>query len=259
MLTAIVREPSASLASCELSFVARTPIDLALARRQHQAYAQLLSDLGLRIVTLPAEDALPDAVFVEDLAIVLDEFAVMTRPGAASRRAESASVAQALSRFRELAWIREPGTLDGGDLLRVGRRLFVGASARSNAAAVEQLRELLAAHGYRVTAVPLQGCLHLKSAVTAVADDTLLIQPRWVDPAAFAGFRLIEVDAREEHAANVLRVGDRLVHPANFPRTSARLRAAGYALHTLDVSELQKAEGAVTCCSLVFAAGRAGA
>ncbi|MBL8244550.1 MAG: dimethylargininase, partial [Rhodanobacteraceae bacterium] len=164
-----------------------------------------------------------------------------------------AAVAAALAPLRPLVRIEEPGTLDGGDVMRVGRTLYVGASARSNAAGTAQLREALAAHGYRVERVPMQGCLHLKSAVTALDDDTLLIQPQWVDPAHFAGFRLIEVDPQEAHAANILRVGSSLVYPANFPRTAQRLRAAGYSVRTLDVSELQKAEGAVTCCSLVFA------
>lgn len=253
MTIAIVREPSASLAACQLSFVPREAIDLALARSQHAAYTAALREAGCRVLELPAEDALPDAVFVEDVALVLDEVAVMTRPGAPSRRAEGAAVAAALAPLRPLARIAEPGTLDGGDVMRVGRTLYVGASARSNAAGTEQLREALAAHGYRVERVPMQGCLHLKSAVTALDDDTLLIQPRWVDPAHFAGFRLIEVDPQEPHAANTLRVGSSLIYPANFPRTAQRLRAAGFSVRTLDVSELQKAEGAVTCCSLVFA------
>lgn len=252
MPTAIVREPSASLAACELSFVAREPIDLPLARAQHAAYTQALRDAGCRVVELPAEDAHPDAVFVEDTAIVLDEVAVLTRPGAPTRRAEVGSVAEALVAFRPMLRIEDPGTLDGGDVLRIGRRLFVGESARSNDAGRAQLAALLAAHGYRVQSVPMRDCLHLKSGVSAVADDTLLVQPRWVDPAHFTGFRVIEVDPDEEHAANTLRIGARLILPACFPRTAARLRAAGLELIEVDVSELQKAEGAVTCCSLVF-------
>lgn len=253
MTIAIVRRPSASLAACQLSFVPREAIDLTLAHSQHAAYTAALREAGCRVLELPAEDALPDAVFVEDVALVLDEVAVMTRPGAPSRRAEGAAVAAALAPLRPLVRIEEPGTLDGGDVMRVGRTLYVGASARSNEAGTGQLREALAAHGYRVERVPMQGCLHLKSAVTALDDDTLLIQPQWVDPAHFAGFRLIEVDPQEPHAANTLRVGSTLIYPANFPRTAQRLRAAGYSVRTLDVFELQKAEGAVTCCSLVFA------
>jgi dimethylargininase len=140
--------------------------------------------------------------------------------------------------------------------LRVGRTLYVGESARSNAEGIAQLRELLAEHGYAVQGVPTHGCLHLKSAVTQLADDTLLLQPEWVDRDRFADFRVIEVDPAEPHAANVLRIGDALVMPASFPRTRQRLLDAGFRVMAVDVSELQKAEGAVTCCSLVFYADK---
>ena len=251
---AIVREISASIGNCEISFVSRDPIDIDLARQQHAAYQRLLAELGCQLTVLPAEDAMPDAVFVEDVALVLDELAVMTRPGAASRRSEGAAVAAALREYRPRLAIEAPGTLDGGDILRIGKSIFVGQSARSNAAAVGQLQSLLAAHGYRVESVPMRDCLHLKSAVTAVGDDALLINPQWVSPGAFAGFRMIDVDPTEPHAANALRIGDALIYPACFPRTQARLQAAGLNVRSVDVSELQKAEGAVTCCSLVFSA-----
>ena len=251
---AIVREISASIGNCEISFVSREPIDVELARQQHHAYQQALVELGCHLIALPAEDALPDAVFVEDVALVLEEVAVMTRPGAPSRRAEGTTVAAALGAYRPLMTIEAPGTLDGGDIMRIGKTIYVGQSARSNAAAVDQLQALLAPHGYRVEAVPMRDCLHLKSAVTAVADDTLLVNPQWLVGESFAGFRRIEVDPAEPHAANALRIGDTLVYPSCFPRTLARLQAAGIAVRTVDVSELQKAEGAVTCCSLVFSA-----
>jgi dimethylargininase len=137
-------------------------------------------------------------------------------------------------------------------VLRLGRTVHVGESARSNAAGIAQLRGLLAGYGYAVQGVPTRGCLHLKSAVTQLADDTVLLQPAWVTREHFAGFRVIEVDPAEPHAANVLRIGDALLMPAGFPRTRQRLLDAGFAVTVVDVSELQKAEGAVTCCSLVF-------
>ena len=177
----------------------------------------------------------------------------MTRPGAASRRAEGASVAEVLARSRPLHAIQAPGTLDGGDVLRVGRTLYVGEAARSNADGIAQLRALLSGHGYAVRAVPTHGCLHLKSAATRVADNTLLVQPAWVDVSVFAGHACIPVDPDEEHAANALRIGDGVIHPACFPKTRRRLEDAGIRVVPLDISELQKAEGAVTCCSLVFA------
>jgi dimethylargininase len=254
MWIAVTREVSPSLGDCELSYVPREAIDVAHARAQHRDYQRALEILGCRLLTLPAEPDLPDSVFVEDVAIVLDEVAVLTRPGALSRRAEVAGVAEVLRRYRPVLAIGAPGTLDGGDVLRVGRTLYVGESARSNAAGIAQLRELLAGHGYAVQGVPTRGCLHLKSAATQLGDDTLLLQPDWVDRDRFADFHVIEVDPTEPHAANVLRIGDALVMPASFPRTRQRLLDAGFQVMVVDVSELQKAEGAVTCCSLVFRA-----
>lgn len=252
MWNAITRDVSPALDGCELSFVHREPIDVARAQKQHAEYQRVLASLGCRLLPLPAEPAWPDSVFVEDVAIVLDEVAVMTRPGALSRRAEVASVANALQQHRSLLMIEAPGTLDGGDVLRIGRTLYVGQSDRSNAAGITQLRELLAGYGYRVDGVITHGCLHLKSAVTALTDDCVLLQPDWVDRKYFAGFRVIEVDPAEAHAANVLRIGDALIMPSSFPRTRQRLIDAGFQVTAVDVSELQKAEGAVTCCSLVF-------
>lgn len=253
-MIAIIREVSASLADCELSFVPRAGIDLGLARRQHAAYAHALAQLGCQVLALPEQPDMPDAVFVEDVAIVTDEVAVMTRPGAPTRRGEGASVAAVLGGYRKLHTIEAPGTLDGGDVLRIGRRVFVGESARTNADGITQLRAILAAHGFTVQGVPTRGCLHLKSAVTALDDGTVLLQPEWIDREPFAGYRIVEVDPGEEHAANVLRIGEQVISPACFPLTHARIRAAGVGVVAVDVSELQKAEGAVTCCSLVFRA-----
>ncbi|GAB3366637.1 N(G),N(G)-dimethylarginine dimethylaminohydrolase [Lysobacter rhizosphaerae] len=252
MRIAITREVSPSLGDCQLTHVARTPIDVARADAQHRAYQRALSALGCRVLVLEAEPSMPDAVFVEDVAIVLDEVAVMTRPGAESRRGEGASVAELLRRYRPLRAIEAPGTLDGGDVLRVGRTLYVGQSGRSNAEGSAQLQAAIEEFGYHVQSVPIHGCLHLKSAVTALRDDTLLLQPAWIDAASFPGFAIIEVDPAEEHAANILRIGDVAVMPACFPRTAQRIRDAGFEVVTVDVTELQKAEGATTCCSLVF-------
>lgn len=253
MWSAITRDVSPALAACELSFVARSPIDIRLAQRQHAAYCRTLEAAGCTVTRLPAVAALPDSVFVEDVALAFDDVAVATRPGAASRRGEGDAVVEVLASRRPLVRIEAPGTLDGGDVLRIGRRVFVGISARSNAAGREQLRELLAPYDYAVAGVATRDCLHLKSAVTQVADDAVLVNPAWLaDPDAFADFRRIEVDPSEDHAANALRIGDVLVYPQCFPKTLARLQAAGIAVLTVDVSELQKAEGAVTCCSIVF-------
>jgi len=250
---AVTRGVSPALARCELTFLEREPIDYARAVTQHAAYERVLQDLDLQVIRIDADEALPDCCFVEDVAIVLDEFAVATRPGAPSRRGEVASVAAALGRHRTLRTIEAPATIDGGDVLRIGRTIYVGESARTSTDGVAQLRAITADFGYTVQPVPIRGCLHLKSAVSELADGVVLINPAWVDRAAFAAFDRIEIDPDEPHAANALRIGDGAIYPASFPRTLQRIRGRGIAPALVDVSELQKAEGAVTCCSLVFA------
>lgn len=249
---AITRAVSRALERCELTHLERRAIDLDLARAQHAAYERALRDAGCDIHALPEEPDFPDSVFVEDTVIVLDEVAVLTRPGAASRRGEVGSMAVALAPFRKLLRISAPATLDGGDVLRLGHTLHVGASARSNADAVVQLTGLLAPYGYRVQAVPLHGCLHLKSAVTQVASDVLLLNPAWVDADQFPGYHTIAVDPGEPFAANAVWAGDRLLYSASFPHTAARLRQAGIDVRTVDMTETEKAEGGVTCCSVLL-------
>ena len=249
---ALMRGVPPTLASCELTFHAREPIDLGRAIAQHAAYAELLRGLGLEVVELPADPAYPDCCFVEDVAVVLDELALVTRPGAASRRGEVAAIASALARYRPTLATAEPATLEGGDVLRVGRRLFVGRSSRTNAAGIERLTSVAEPHGYRVMPVPVTGSLHLKSAVTALDDERLLVNRSWLDPAPLRGLELVDVDPAEPGAANVLRVGRHVVVHSGFPRTLERIAALGYAVRTLDVSEFIKAEAALTCKSLLF-------
>jgi len=254
MLTAIMRAVSPSIVHCELSFIARKPIELARAREQHRAYETLLKQLGARVISLPAESGLPDSMFVEDPAIVLDELAVILPLGTASRRPEAAALAQALAKFRTLEYLALPGTLEGGDVLRIGRKLFVGLSKRSNAEGIRQLAAILAPHHYEVIAVPVTGCLHLKSAVTHLGRNTLLANRAWFDTAPLAGHEWIEVDPDEPHAANALALGATIIFPASFPRTHARIEAYGFHVTALDISELQKAESGLTCSSLLFEA-----
>lgn len=252
MTTALLREVSRSLPRCELTHVAREPIDLEVARAQHRGYEKLLQSLGCRTLVLPEEPELPDAVFVEDTAVVLPELAIITRPGAPSRRPETRSIAATLARYRRLAHIEEPGTIDGGDVLVAGRTLFIGETQRSNIHAIEQVAAHLYPLGYVVVAVPVNGCLHLKSAVTLCGPDLLLVNPAWVDPARFGGRSIVAVDPSESHAANALLLNGGIVYPTTFPRTRERLRARGVVVHETDLSELAKAEGAVTCCSLII-------
>lgn len=248
---AVTRDVSRSIARCELTCLDRTPIDVARARSQHEKYRDALRRLGLDVVCLPEEPDLPDSVFVEDTAIVLDEVAVLTNPGADSRKPEVESVARALAPFRPLLRVTAPAALDGGDVLVVGRSVYVGLSSRSNPAAVEQLRTLVGPFGYAVAGVPVRDGLHLKTGVTRVADATLLINSEMVSREHFPGFAFVDVDPSEPNAANALLVGDTIVFPAAFPNTRERLARRGWHVVTVDADELARAEGGVTCCSLI--------
>ena len=248
---AITRAVSRALERCELTHLPRRPIDLALARRQHASYEQVLRDAGCEVWQLPEQSGQPDSVFVEDTAIVLDEVAVVTRPGVKSRRGEVESVAAMLAAWRETVRIEPPGTLDGGDVLRLDRTLYVGASSRSSAEGIAQLGRLLAPFDYRVVAVPLRGCLHLKSAVTQIAPGRVLLNPDWVDGRCFPNWEPIAIDPAEPHAANALLVGEALQYPASCPRTADALRKRGIDVRSVGMSEMEKAEGAVTCCSVI--------
>jgi dimethylargininase len=252
-MIALLREVSPSLAACELSFLERSPIDVERARAQHAHYAAELTALGCSLEWLEPLPGNADAVFVEDTAVVLPEVAVITRPGIASRRNEVESVAASLASHRPLRRITAPGTLEGGDVVRVGRELYVGSSARSNAAGIEQLKVALAPFGYRVASVAMRDCLHLKSAATFIPPDILLVNPAWVDPTVFDARTRVEVDEAEAFAANTLTMQGVTLLSAAFPRTERRLREAGVTTRALDVSELQKAEAALTCMSLVLA------
>jgi dimethylargininase len=249
---ALTRQISPRIGDCLLTHLDREPIDVQRAMAQHQQYEQCLESLGIQVRRLPEMPDLPDSVFVEDTAVVFDELAIITRPGNPARCAETTSMAQVLTQYRTLKRIEPPGTLDGGDVLVVDRRVFVGLSSRSNQAGVDQMREILSAFDYQLVSVPVQGCLHLKSAVTQVAENTLLINRAWVDEKLFLPLKVIDVDPSEPMAANVLLVDDTVVYADHFPATQARLTSLGLSVHTLDMTELAKAEGAVTCCSVLL-------
>jgi dimethylargininase len=251
---AVTRELAAAIGNCELTFLPRSTIDFARAQQQHLDYQSALSSLGCEVVVVPAPPGLADSVFIEDTALVLDDIAVMLRPGVASRQPEVAGVADVLRQYKPLTTIEPPGTIDGGDLLRVGNTIFAGLSTRSNQSGIRQLRDIVAEFGMNVETVETTKCLHLKSAVSEVAPGTLLINTDWISSSAFKDFELIPVDKEETHAANALRIGKDLIYPSSFPRTMDALVNRGIDVLPVDLTELQKAEGAVTCCSLVFAA-----
>ena len=250
MLRAITREVSPAIARCELEFLDRQPIDVALAVEQHRQYQECLTELGAHVEILPSEPDMPDGVFVEDPAIVLDEIAVITRMGALSRRGESESLARALAPYRELRHIVEQGTLEGGDVMRIGKTLYVGYSRRTNIAGIQQLAAMLHPLGYFVVPVEVRGCLHLKTACTYAGDDTILANRAWMDADAFCSLKFLDVP--EPRGANALRIGATVLLPAAFPQTCDLLERSGFQVRRIDNSELLKAEAGVTCTSLLF-------
>jgi len=254
MLTAITRAVSPALADCELSFIERIPIDMDKAREQHHAYEAALAGLGANVISLPAEAELPDSMFVEDPAIVLDELAVVFPLGTETRRREAESLAKAIAPFRKIESVTLPGTVEGGDILRIGKKLFIGLTARTNEEGIKQLQNIVAPYGYEVIAVPVTGCLHLKSAVTHLGNNVLLGNRAWFDSSPFTGYDWVDVDSGEGHAGNALALNGSVIFPASFPRTRARIEAKGFRVVPIDIAELQKAESGLTCSSLIFEA-----
>jgi len=249
---ALTHTVSPQIHQCELSHLSRMDIDYERAVRQHTVYCQKLRELGCEVIELTQNEHLPDSTFIEDTAVVLNEIAVMANMGVISRQPEVASVAQILAQYRQLAHIQPPATLEGGDVLRMGQTLYVGLSARTNRAGVESLQNILAPWGYRIVVVSLRDCLHLKSACSALDEKTLLVNPAWLDLAPLGSFDHVCVPTSEPGAANVLSIAGILLMHAGFPETATRLRELGFRVETLDISELMKAEAAVTCSSILF-------
>jgi len=252
MTIAITRKISPRFNECEITHIERIPIDLEIAREQHTQYVHALEELGCEVIELPEEPELPDSVFVEDAAFILSDVAVITRPGADSRKPEIDTIIQALSPYKPLVHVHEPASVDGGDVLVLDKKIYVGLSTRSNTHAIEQLKALLNQYGYQVFGVELTDCLHLKTAVTKVDEETLLINKDWVDESHFSDFNLIEVHASEPFGANCLPVRGSIIYPYAFPKTQAKLEEKGFKIKNVNLDELAKAEGAVTCCSLII-------
>src|SRR5882672_8258412 len=246
-LLALVRPPTPSLQQGVRTHIDREPIDFALALEQHARYVDALRAAGAEIVEVPPAPELPDSVFIEDTALVLGSLAVIARSGAESRRAETPRVADVLKRYCQLEYTHAPATFDGGDILTVGRTVYVGRTARTNQAAIDFLSRRLREHDHEVVPVPLSGCLHLKTAVNYLGNDTVVINPDWAPPEAFARFDQIEVDAREPMGASALPVGTHLLLSSSYPRTVNRIEARGFRPRVLDLSEFHRAEGGLTC------------
>ena len=252
MLTAITRGVSPTISACELNFLARQPIDVEKASRQQQNYENFMRAKGVNVLSLAVQPDLPDAVFVEDTAVVVDEVAVIVTTGAMTRRREVETVAAALASFCPLEFIRPPGTLEGGDVIRVGRTLYAGASRRTNLEGIAQLREILRLYDYRVVTVEIEGCLHLTTACSYLGRQTMLVNRNWVDCDQLKEFTLIDVPATEPWAANTVKLNGINLASSSFPCTLELLESRGFEVHAVDLSELEKAEGGPSCLSLLF-------
>lgn len=249
---AITHVPSPKMQDYERTFVDDQPIDLALAREQHEGYRSALRECGCEVTVLDVNTSMPDCVFVEDTALVLDEIAVLMSPGAVSRRREPAGIEPEIAKYRPIARITLPATIDGGDIVVSGREIYVGRSPRTNDAGVSALRDAVAPYGYIVSAVPVHGCLHLKTACSALPDGRFLVNASWIDTAGFDRERLVPVPEDEPWAGDVLVIGEQIIVSDAFPRTIALLGTQGWRVVPVSVSEFAKAEGGVTCLSLVF-------
>jgi dimethylargininase len=255
MARAYTRQLSPRILACELSHIGREPINVALARDQHAAYERTLLQCGLELHRLPTLPDCPDGVFVEDMAVLLGDHALLARPASAARAAETASTAQVLGADFELEALAA-GTLDGGDVLQIDKTLYVGHSARTDTAGAHGLSVWARRLGYAVQIVPIHGCLHLKTAITYAGLDAggrplLIANTDWVDGQIFGNLPILPVAAEEAFAANTLRIGAQLLVAAGQPRLSDTLRQRGFAIIELALSELQKAEGGLTCLSLI--------
>ncbi len=241
-----------SLERCELTWIDRRPIDLERAREQHAAYCQALERHGLQVHTLDANANHPDACFIEDVAVVLDEFAIMTSMGTPSRTAEVQGMEPVLARYRGIERIHLPATLEGGDVFTIGRTIYVGLSKRTNRAGITALASIVKHHGYHVQPIQVHGCLHLKTACTPLDDETVLLNPEWIDPAPLNVLKHVEACPEEPGAANVVAMGGVVLQSSSAVRTAERLADHGHVVAPIDISEFEKAEAGLTCLSLIL-------
>jgi dimethylargininase len=248
---AIARRPERNLAAGITSSNLGAP-DYKKTLEQFEAYLDALVDCGLSVTVLDPLEGYPDAHFVEDTSVVTLETAVITNPGAVSRKGEVSSIAAALQPFREIVWIQPPGTIDGGDVLMVGRHFFIGLSDRTNEQGAKQLGDAVTGFGYTWTTVPVAAGLHFKSSVNAVGEDTLLTTRTFADHPALAGFHRIVLSTHEEYAGNTLLINNHLIMPAGYPDTRRKLKALNKPIIELDTSEFRKMDGGLTCLSLRF-------
>ena len=252
MLVALTHIVSPLIEDCELTYVERSPLDYDKAAAQHEAYCRALERCGAKVVKLTANAALPDSCVVEDTAVVTEDLAVLSSMGTASRREEPAGVEKEIGKYRDVERVQLPAMIEGGDCLQTGKNVFVGVSCRTNRAGVAELERLLKPRGYRVTPVEVKSCLHLKTACTFINDETLLANPRWVDLAPFRNYNIISVPEDEPWAANAVRVNGSVCLDVGSPQAAELVSRVHDSVETVDISEFRKAEGSLTCLSIVF-------
>lgn len=250
--SAFVREPSPDIDQCELTCMERTTINPELVADQHKSFVNLLKKLNVKTTILPHEEGLPDGMFMQDPALVLDEVAILCRLGVESRRKETLSLKPLLKELRPIMEMTAPGMMEGGDIQVAGKNIFVGISTRTNAEGVAQLKSIVEPLGYFVRIIEVKGCLHLGTGATYLGKNTFLINPDWIDAKALGSFKIILIDASEPFAANALRVGENLIYSEDSPKTRALMEAHGFIVHSTPMSEIAKAEGGVTCLALLY-------
>jgi dimethylargininase len=254
-MIALTHKPSPNMQACERTFVPEVRIDVDLAAQQHQAYCAALAECGAVVRVLDVNSAMSDCAFLEDTAVVLDEVAILCSMGAASRQQEPVGIEKVLREFRPIERIELPAALEGGDVLRIGRRLLVGQSSRTNAAGIATLQQIAGRFGYLVTPISVRGSLHLKTACTALPDGRLLINPAWIDERALTDFDLIPIPQAEPWGANICLIGQAVILPAAHVQTAELISRLGFAAKPVEISEFSKAEGGVTCLSLLLNEG----
>ena len=256
MVRAVTHAVSPNIGGCELTFMERVPIDYEVAVHQHEEYCRLLARRGVAVTTLYDNLSFADSCFVEDTAIVVDELAIIASMGVVSRRSETAAIASELAKYRELVCVSYPSTLEGGDVLQSGKNIFVGLSTRTNHRGIEEVVRILKALDYRVFPVPVRGSLHLTTACSLIDDETVLINPRWADADSFHNFRILNTPEDEPWAANTFRIGETVCLEASFQRTIELVHEVHDDLEVLNISEFLKAEGGLSCLSLIFQSAR---
>ena len=246
---ALVREPGDTYTSCLSSHPRHHTVDLNKARAQHVRYCDVLADLGLEIIRVPRDDFHPDACFVEDNAVVFRDKALICRMAKESRWGEQPGVAAVLEEYVKTKWAEVPATIEGGDVVHLGDRLICGVTERTNLEGVSQMRDWL---GVRVDAIDDPGIMHLKSYVTSLGQNRVVVTRKYSTHSALAGLEVLVIPDGEEYAADTLTVGDTVLMPAGYPRSHEMVRAAGYEVIPMDVGEIEKCDGALTCLSILF-------